>query len=380
MGTEIRVLKGLEGVYVTESSISFIDTERGVLYYAGYDVRDLVERGRYEDVVFLLLNQRLATAEEYDEHVRNLISNMRLTDEHVDTIKRHAGRIDPLSLLAILMTMESSGQVGGNYKDTSAAVRAVARMGAFLATILRVRNGGDYVPPLGELGYAENMIYMMRGNPPSSEEASVLDDLLVLHAEHGIPASTFACLVAASTLSDLASSVAAGILALKGPLHGGASEASYRQALEIGDPKRVPEWVEGALREKRRIMGFGHRVYKTYDPRAIIVKELIRRFQNKLSDEARMIYKVNLALEEYGEARLSQRGIYPNIDLWTPILYRFLGFPESSFTPLFAVSRTSGWSAHILEYWRDNRLIRPLHLYVGETGKKYVPPELRKNL
>jgi citrate synthase len=371
------VQKGLEGVYVTESAISFIDLERGALYYSGYDVRELVERSRYEEIVFLLLNRRLPTAKEYDAHVRELVSNMRLGGDHLDVIRSFVSKMDPLSILATLMVIEGSGKQGGDPSDTSSAVRAVSRMGAFFSTIVRLKLGGDYIPPRSDLGFVENMLYMIRGEPPTSEEAAILDDLLILHAEHGIPASTFACLVAASTLSDLFSSVAAGILALKGPLHGGASEASYKQALEIGDPARVPEWVEEALRSKRKIMGFGHRVYKTYDPRALIVKEIIRRLEDRLSQEGKMLLRVTQALEEYGEKKLANRGIYPNVDLWTPIVYRALGLPEDAFTPLFAVSRTAGWAAHILEYWTDNKLIRPLHIYTGDKLKQYVPIELR---
>ncbi len=377
MSSGIRVQKGLEGVYVTESAISFIDLERGALYYSGYDVRELVERSRYEEIVFLLLNRRLPTAKEYDAHVRELVSNMRLGGDHLDVIRSFVSKMDPLSILATLMVIEGSGKQGGDPSDTSSAVRAVSRMGAFFSTIVRLKLGGDYIPPRSDLGFVENMLYMIRGEPPTSEEAAILDDLLILHAEHGIPASTFACLVAASTLSDLFSSVAAGILALKGPLHGGASEASYKQALEIGDPARVPEWVEEALRSKRKIMGFGHRVYKTYDPRALIVKEIIRRLEDRLSQEGKMLLRVTQALEEYGEKKLANRGIYPNVDLWTPIVYRALGLPEDAFTPLFAVSRTAGWAAHILEYWTDNKLIRPLHIYTGDKLKQYVPIELR---
>jgi citrate synthase len=377
LSSGIRVQKGLEGVYVTESAISFIDLERGALYYSGYDVRELVERSRYEEIVFLLLNRRLPTAKEYDAHVRELVSNMRLGGDHLDVIRSFVSKMDPLSILATLMVIEGSGKQGGDPSDTSSAVRAVSRMGAFFSTIVRLKLGGDYIPPRSDLGFVENMLYMIRGEPPTSEEAAILDDLLILHAEHGIPASTFACLVAASTLSDLFSSVAAGILALKGPLHGGASEASYKQALEIGDPARVPEWVEEALRSKRKIMGFGHRVYKTYDPRALIVKEIIRRLEDRLSQEGKMLLRVTQALEEYGEKKLANRGIYPNVDLWTPIVYRALGLPEDAFTPLFAVSRTAGWAAHILEYWTDNKLIRPLHIYTGDRLKQYVPIELR---
>ncbi len=377
MSSGIRVQKGLEGVYVTESAISFIDHERGALYYSGYDVRELVERSRYEEVVFLLLNRRLPTAKEYDAHVRELVSNMRLGDHHLNFIKSFVPKMDPLSILASLMIIEGSGRQGGDPSDTSSAVRAVGRMGAFFSTIVRLKLGFDYIPPRSDLGFVENMLYMIRGKPPGSEESAILDDLLILHAEHGIPASTFACLVAASTLSDLFSSIAAGVLALKGPLHGGASEASYRQALEIGDPARVPEWVEEALRSKRKIMGFGHRVYKTYDPRALIVKEIIRRLEDRLSQEGKIILRVTQALEEYGEKKLANRGIYPNVDLWTPIVYRALGLPDDTFTPLFAVSRTAGWAAHILEYWTDNKLIRPLHLYTGDKLKQYVPIELR---
>jgi len=373
----ISVFKGLEGVYVTESALSLIDSENGVLYYAGYDVKELVERSSFEEVVFLMLHQRLPTSSEFTEFLKLLRRSQELEPIHIETIRKYAGVTDILSLLAMLIVLEGRGKIGGNSNDFNAAVNAVAKMGSFFSTIIRVRYGGDYIPPRRDLSFPENLLYMMNGEVPSREHADVLDDLLILHAEHGIPASTFASLVAASTLSDLYSSIAAGILALKGPLHGGASEASYAQALSIGSVEKVPEWVQLTLSEKKKIMGFGHRVYKIYDPRATIVKNIIARFMGSMNSEVKKVYEITRALEEYGEKYLASRGIYPNVDLWTPILYRMIGLPADSFTALFAVSRTAGWVAHILEYWRENKLIRPLHLYVGERPRKYIPLELR---
>ncbi|MEM0482284.1 MAG: citrate/2-methylcitrate synthase [Nitrososphaerota archaeon] len=377
MTVHAHVFKGLEGVYVIDSAICLIDTENGVLYYAGYEVKELVEKSSFEEVAFLLLHQRLPTKSEFKEFSGRLRESLDLESRHIETIRRHASATDTLTMLATLMVLEGSGKKGGNPSDVEAAINAIAKMGSFFSTIIRIRSGGDYVPPRKDLSFAENILYMMKGGAYRKEHADILDDLLILHAEHGVPASTFASIVTASTLSDLYSSIAAGTLALKGPLHGGASEASYEQALSIGSVEKVPQWVESTLAQKKKIMGFGHRVYKIYDPRATVVKEMIARHANIMDGEVRKLYEITQALEDYGLKFLASRGIYPNVDLWTPILYRMVGMPPDSFTAFFAVSRTAGWASHILEYWRDNKLIRPLHLYVGESPRKYLPMELR---
>ncbi len=354
-----------------------IDTEQGALYYAGYDVRDLVERSNFEETIFILLNQRLPTRKEYLEFTSLLRESLELQPLHIETIKHYVSRTDILSLLSLLMVLEGGGKKGGDPAEKRSGIDAVAKMASFYSAILRIRSGGEYVPPRGDLNFAENMLYMIDGEVRNADFARVLDDLLIIHAEHGIPASTFASLVAASTLSDLYSSIAAGILALKGPLHGGAAEASYAQAMEIGNPERVRAWLESALSEKRKIMGFGHRVYKMYDPRATIVKKIITGIENYMDSDVKRLYEITVALDAYGQEYLAPRGIYPNLDLWTPILYRTIGLPPDSFTALFAVSRSAGWASHILEYWMDNKLIRPLHLYKGQYPKKYIPLELR---
>ncbi len=378
MSVHAHVFKGLEGVYVIDSAICLIDTEKGALYYAGYDVRELVEKSSFEEVAFLLLHQRLPTKSELEEFTSRLRASLNLESKHIETLRKHADNKDTLTMLAMLMVLEGGGKKGGDPGDLEAAINAIAKMGSFFSTIIRIRSGGDYVPPRKDLSFAENILYMMNGGEYRREYVEILDDLLILHAEHGVPASTFASLVTASTLSDLYSSIAAGILTLKGPLHGGASEASYAQALRIGSAERVPQWVESMLAEKKKIMGFGHRVYKIYDPRATVVKELIAKHAATMDSEAKKLYEITQALEDYGQKVLAPRGIYPNIDLWTPILYRMIGVPPDSFTAFFAVSRIAGWAAHILEYWRDNKLIRPLHLYVGEQPRKYLPLELRE--
>jgi len=371
------VLKGLEGVYVTESSLSLIDVENGALYYVGYDVRELTEKASFEEVVFLLLHQRLPSRRELSDFQKLLRESMSLDQTLVEVAGRYAKRTDLLTLLAVLIALRGSGMRGGNYEDVKSGIDIVAKMGALYSTIIRLREGGDYIPPRSDLSLPENMLYMLKGESYNPRHAPILDDLLILHAEHGIPASTFAALVAASTLSDIYSSVATAVLALKGPLHGGAAEAAYRQALEIGAPENVPAWLERTLSAKKRIMGFGHRVYKIYDPRAAMLKEIIARHLSEMRGEARRLYDITSALERHCLSVLGPRGIYPNMDLWTPILYRFIDLPPDSFTAFFSVSRSPGWAAHILEYWRDNKLIRPLHLYVGPPPRGYVPLEAR---
>jgi citrate synthase len=218
---------------------------------------------------------------------------------------------------------------------------------------------------------------MIREEEPDEEDVMLLDKLMMLQAEHGLPASTFAALVTASTMADLYSSLVSGLLALRGPLHVGASEAAYNQLLEIGSPDRVEEWFSRAMAEKRRIMGFGHRVYRTYDPRARILKELAHRLAVTRGGEIRRLYEVAAKLEEVGIRHLAPRGIYPNVDYWSPIIYMALGIPKEYYTLMYAMSRVAGIVAHVLEYWTDNKLIRPLHLYTGEKGKRYVPVEER---
>ena len=376
--TEIRVFKGLEGVYVAESELCLIDGENSKLYYVGYDVEELAEKSCYEEVVYLLFNRRLPTKSELVEFKSDLIRHRTLWSEQLEFIDKFDGSKEPLGLLSSLLLI--SYDIDSKYMDNNhltRAVRLVSLMASGLAAIIRKGMGLRFVEPNPALGHAANFLYMIREEEPEAEDVMLLDKLLILQAEHGLPASTFAALVTASTMADLYSSLVSGLLALRGPLHVGASEAAHSQLLEIGSPDRVEGWFSRAMAEKRRIMGFGHRVYKTYDPRARILKELAHRLAMTRGGEIRRLYEIAAKLEEVGIRHLAPRGIYPNVDYWSPIIYTALGIPKEYYTLMYAMSRVAGIVAHVLEYWTDNKLIRPLHLYTGEKGRRYVPVEER---
>ncbi|MCS7143211.1 MAG: citrate synthase/methylcitrate synthase [Aigarchaeota archaeon] len=376
-----EVKKGLEGVYVTESALSYIDVENSKLYYVGYDIEDLVKYSSYEEVCYLLLHQRLPRRGELDEFVSKFADNRVLDDKVLETLKFVARGKDVINTLASHILLSYQGETGEAAIDPVRArahgIRIISQMAILVANISRIRRGLDPIIPDRSMSHAASFLYIMRGEMPDAVESSIIDDILIMHAEHGIPASTFGALVTASTLSDLYSAIVSGLLTLKGPLHGGAAEATYRQLLEIGTPENVDKWLTKALESKRKIMGFGHRVYRNYDPRAVIVKEIAIEVAKRKGGRVKELLDISLLLEKEGVRRLGERGIYPNVDFWTPVVYAALDVPVDVLTAFFASSRVVGWVAHILDYWRDNRLIRPLHKYVGELGRPYIPLEGR---
>jgi len=240
----------------------------------------------------------------------------------------------------------------------------------------RARTGEEVVPPNPELGHAANFLYMLHGKKPDEEEARIFDIALILHAEHGLNASTFAAMVTASTLSDINSAIVSAIGALKGPLHGGANERVLRMLDEIGSVDKAEEYVLNALAEKRRIMGFGHRVYKTYDPRARILKQYAEYLSEKYND--RKYISIGEKIEEIMIRELGKKGIFPNVDFYSGIVYHFLGIPRDLFTPVFAMARSVGWAAHVCEYTQNNRIFRPRAYYTGPDYVEYVPIEQRR--
>lgn len=379
--SQVTIYKGLEGIYVTESGLSFIDTEHSRLYYAGYDVKELVERSNYEELCFLLLNKRLPKKSEFESFLERFRESRALSSEQLEVAKLVAERGEMISSLSAYFLLAYRFEVGGltmgGADRTSEAVKLISQAAPAVAAIYRARRGQEYVEPRGDLGHAANFLYMLTGREPDEWDAKAIDAIFILHAEHGMPASTFSALVTASTLSDLPSSIVSGLLALKGPLHGGAAEAVHRQLREIGDPSRVEAWLREAFEKKRRIMGMGHRVYKIYDPRAKIVKEMARTAAERKGGVVKTMYETAEKLENEALKQLAPRGIFPNLDFWTPVIYTSVGLPVECYTPLFAASRILGWAAHILEYWSDNRLIRPRQYYVGEKDKKYIPPDER---
>ena len=275
------------------------------------------------------------------------------------------------SLLACF-DAESSNSREANLRR---AITLTAQFPTILTAFHRLRQGQELIPPHSTLSHAGNFLYTLTGREPDSYHERVMDAALVLHADHEFNASTFSALVTGSTLSDLYSAVTSGIGTLKGPLHGGANEAVLRQIDEIVSVERVQEYVEQALVQKKKVIGFGHRMYKTYDPRARIFKEYARKLA-ELSGEDRF-FRINERLEATMVQQVGGKGIYPNIDLYSGIVYRHLGIPRDIFTPIFAMARVAGWTAHLLEYWQENRLFRPVAIYNGPAPRKYVPLDSR---
>ncbi len=385
MGEKPVINKGLEGIYVAETKLSYIDGENSRLYYVGYSIEDLAKYSTYEEVAFLLYYYRLPTKSEYELFKAVMRESREVPDEVLsivrNMVRRRAHPMDILrTAVSSLSALDPEIDQRSREADIRKALRILSKAPSIIAAMYRFSRGLDYIEPRNDLDHAANLIYMMHGKKPSEFEAKVLDTIFILHAEHGMNASTFASLVTASTLADIYAAVVSGISALKGPLHGGAAEAAYWQYKEIGSPDNVEAWVKNALDKKRRIMGMGHRVYKSYDPRAKIMKELDREVASKFGGEAAQLYSIATKLEEVALRELSKRGkvtIQPNVDFYTPIAYTALGIPPELFTTIFAASRIVGWTAKVIEYVENNRLIRPLDYYIGELDKKYVPLDQR---
>ncbi|MGC9148226.1 MAG: citrate/2-methylcitrate synthase [Sulfolobales archaeon] len=380
-----KVYKGLEGVYVTETKLSFIDGLRSRLYYVGYSIDTLAKNSTYEEVAFLLYHLRLPKKDELDLFKAFMNEARDLPPEVLDVIKRMVSlKAHPMDILrtavSYLAAFDPEVAVNTPESNLRKSVRILAKAPSIIAAMYRFSRGLDYIPPRKDYSHVENFLYMMHGKRPTEFEKKVMDVIFILHAEHGMNASAFASLVTISTLSDIYSAVVSGIATLKGPLHGGAAEAAYYQFKEIGSPDKVEEWVEKAFATKKRIMGMGHRVYKTYDPRAKFMKELDGEIAKIYGGEPKLLYEIAIKLEDVALKVFAEKGrmdIQPNIDYYTPIAYTALGVPPEYFTTIFAASRIVGWTAKAMEYLKDPRLIRPLDLYVGELDKEYVPIDKR---
>jgi 2-methylcitrate synthase len=367
---------GLEGVVVARSRLCSIDGQRGILIYGGYDVNDLAEHASYEEVAFLILRGHLPTREELDGFTAGLTEALTLSDETARVIDLLASDAAPMEMLR---TAVSADSVHDPDKDSNAeeanvrkATRLIGAMPAMVARYDRRRRGLEPIDPDQQLGHAANFLYMLSGERPSEEAVRTFDVALILHADHEMNASTFTARVIASTLSDMHSAITGAIGALKGPLHGGANEQVMKLLMDIGSADRVGEEIRERLARRERIMGFGHRVYKTNDPRAVILK----RFSKLLSERSDEPYWYTMS-EEIERAVLEEKGLYPNVDFYSASTYHYLGIETGLFTPIFAMSRVVGWAAHVIEQHGDNRLIRPSSEYVGPEQRSYVPIERR---
>ena len=374
--TEAEIARGLEGVVFTETELSFIDGQNGRLYYLGYPIQELAEHSNFEEVSYLLLHKRLPTADELVLFKEKLIKNRSIAVEKVASFADYPRTAHPMASLRTAIS--ELGLFDPTEEDTSfeslyeKSISLISKFATVAAAIKRLREGKMPIEPDTELSHAANFYYMLNGKRPNPEQEKLLDVALILHAEHGMNASTFTALAVHSTASDIYSSIVAAVGALKGPRHGGANEQVMKMVQEIGKPEAASGWVQGKLASKERIMGMGHRVYKTIDPRAVILKkyaEIVAKAHGKSTE-----YEILTIVEEEAGKVLNPRGIYPNLDFYSGVVYTDLGIPTEFFTPVFAVARISGWAAHILEYTRmDNRLLRPKARFVGELDRKYVP-------
>ncbi|MCP9446573.1 MAG: citrate synthase [Nitrospira sp.] len=372
-------MPGLAGVPAATSSISDVDGQRGVLEYRGIRVEELCARSSYLETAYLLLFGRLPTRTELQQWTTDVTRHRRIKFRIVDLLKCLPEQGHPMDALQAAVAALGMFYPGRNVKDADnnywSAARLIAKLPTIVAAWARIRRGDDPIPPRDDLGFAENFLYMLTETVPPPLWSEVLDDCLILHAEHTMNASTFAGLVTASTLADPYTVVASSIGALKGPLHGGANEEVVQMLIEIGSPDRAGTYVEEKLRAKQKLMGFGHRVYKVKDPRATVLQELCQRLFTESGPSP--FYHIALEVERAAGERLGGKGIYPNVDFYSGIIYDKMGIEPDLFTPIFAMARVSGWLAHWLEQLGENKLFRPDQIYAGEHNRSYVPIDQR---
>jgi citrate synthase len=367
---------GLEGVVAAESSIGDVDGVNGVLIYQGLNIHDLAEHSTFEETVFLLWHGRLPRREELDALRAELAASGRLPAEVLELLRGFPRDAEPMD--ALRTAVSALGFYDGGSRDLSrggalrTATKLTAQLPVVVAAFERLRNGKEPLEPKPGLDIASNFLYMLTGEEPSGRDARIFDVCLVLHADHELNASTFTARVIAGTLADVYGAVTGAIAALSGPLHGGANTNVMKMLLEIGEPERAEAWLREALASKKKIMGFGHRVYKTEDPRSV----WLRKFSRELG-EARGETRWIEILERLRELMFAEKKLYPNVDYYSGSAYYLMGIPLDLFTPIFAVSRISGWTGHILEQYANNRLIRPRAEYVGPRDVPYVPIDER---
>lgn len=367
---------GLRGVAAASSSISDVNGEKGELIYQGYNIHDLATHSTFEEVIFLLWNKRLPTPSELSELERALRSAYQIPAQIIDLMKRFPAEADPIDVLRTTVSALEfyDPQARDISRETSVqkAIKLTAQFPTLVATAERIRCGLDPVAPLSSLNIATNFLYMLKGEMPSEREARIFDVCLILHADHELNASTFTARVVAGTLADMYACVTAAIGALSGPLHGGANTNVMRTLLEIGDLEKVEPYITKALAEKRKIMGFGHAVYRTEDPRATHLRQFSKEMGEAAGDSK--WYDMSRKVEE---VIMREKGLFPNVDFFSASTYYMMGIPLDLYTPIFAVSRISGWTGHILEQYADNKLIRPRAEYIGPRDLAYVPIEKR---
>ena len=380
-------LPGLAGVPATKSNISSIDGEKGILAYRGYSIQELAENSTFEETSSLLLCGELPSKAELEDFDRQLRGERKLKYNVREIMKYLPATGHPMEMLQTAIASmgmfykrsevltEGLGPEEEYYVHTM-SVKIIARIATIVAAWQHVRHGYDPIEPRSDLNHAENFLYMLTGVEPDPLTARIMDACLIMHAEHTINASTFAAMVCASTLAGPFRVIAAAIGTLAGPLHGGANQRVVEMLDEIGRPENVRDWLEMKQEEKDVIWGMGHREYKTKDPRAIILQKMLHEWADKKGNLSPM-FETALELERQCEEILGPKGVYPNVDYYSGILYSEMGIPADQFTPIFAVSRIAGWMAHWKEQLSDNRIFRPTQIYTGHPPRDYVPIDQR---
>ncbi|WP_163092973.1 citrate synthase [Bacillus cereus] len=367
----MTVIRGLEGVVATTSSVSSIIDD--TLTYVGYNIDDLAENATFEEVVYLLWHRKLPNEKELAEFNEIVSEYYKVPGEILTYLKQVDLKIaHPMSVLRTAISMlslyDESAEIMDEKSNYLKAVKLQAQVGTLVAAYARIRKGLDIVEPRKDLSLAANFLYMLNDRDPNEVEIEAFDKALVLHADHELNASTFTARVCVATLSDVYSGITAAIGALKGPLHGGANENVMKMLTEIGEEENVESYIHNALQNKVKIMGFGHRVYEQGDPRAKHLREMSKRLCVLLGEEK--WYNMSIKIEDIVT---KEKGLPPNVDFYSASVYHCLGIDHDLFTPIFAISRMSGWLAHILEQYENNRLIRPRADYNGPTHQVYVP-------
>ncbi len=377
--------RGLAGVPATQSGISSIDGEKGVLAYRGYPIDVLAAHSHYEETALLLLEGELPPAQALSAFDAALRAQRVLKPEVITLMRALPRNGHPMHMLQCVVASLDMFYPDEISQPTSArayadpdyvrtmSVKIIARMPLLAAYWERLRRGEKLIEPRADLGFAANFLHMLTGQEPEPFMAQLMDACLVLHAEHTINASTFAAMVTGSTLAHPYSVISAAIGALSGPLHGGANQRVLRMLDEIGSLANVKDWLDKKLSQKEIIWGMGHREYKVKDPRAVVLHGLIEKLIRHRGGKASRYYDIAHALEEAAKDRLAAKGVYPNVDFYSGILYAELGIPADQFTALFAVARSAGWLAHWSEQIADNRIFRPTQIYTGEALREYVP-------
>jgi citrate synthase len=367
---------GLRGVVAAQSAIGDVNGEQGILIYQGYNIHDLAEQSTFEEVVYLLWNGRLPKRNDLEDLKSRFRENYEIPTEVIEMMRTFPKDAEPMDVLRTAVSALDFYDKAGHGTDRETAINTAIKLTGQIGTIVaaweRIRNGNAPVTPDKNLSIAENFLYMMRGEQADADEARIFDISLILHADHELNASTFTTRVIAGTLADMYGAVTGGIAALAGPLHGGANTNVMKMLIEIGDIDKIESWLDEALAAKKKIMGIGHAVYKTEDPRATWLRKFSRQMGEKKGEMKwfEMSQKIERLMNE-------RKGMFPNVDFYSASTYYLMGIPLDQYTPIFAISRISGWTGHILEQYGNNKLIRPRAEYIGERDLKYTPIDER---